>query len=114
MFIVKISDQASYLTFFFENKKRYIYLAPEAFSAKSELRNPCSMTPKSSALHFTFWFCLDPTSLSPSFSPRESETFRRNVKGVRFLGAELQTAVKSQPLGHIRVNFTHVTMMTYI
>ena len=97
-----------------QKKKHYIYLAPEAFSAKSELRNPCYVTPKSSALHFTFWFCLHPTALSRITSPRESETFRRNVKGVRFWGAELQTAVKSQPLGHIRANFTQVTMITYI
>ena len=57
---------------------------------------------------------VDPTTLDRPTSPRESETFFRKCEGVRFLRAELQTALTSRLLGHIRVDFTHETMMINI
>mgnify|MGYP004271484253 CR=1 FL=1 len=40
--------------------------------------------------------------------------FSEMTEGVRFLRAELQTALTSRLLDHIRVDFTHETMMTNI
>ena len=72
------------------------------------------MTPKASELQFIFWSEVDPTTLDRISSPRESGTFFGNAEGVRFFVSELQTPLESQPLAHIRIDFTQGTMMIYI
>ena len=54
------------------------------------------------------------TTLDLHSSLRESGSYFQNAEGVRFLRAELQTALTSRLLGHIRTDFTPGTMLIHI
>ena len=54
------------------------------------------------------------TTLDLHSSLGESGSYFQNAEGVRFLGVQLQTALTSRLLGHIRADFTHGTMMIHI
>ena len=57
---------------------------------------------------------VDPTTLDRPTALVSRGHFSEMAEGVRFLRAELQTALTSRLLGHIRADFTHETMMINI